>query len=335
MKQTPHAVLIYNPRAGQMNLSKMIDPVVHFWRLSGWKVRLSPTEAIGHATELAREAVERGDDLVIAAGGDGTLGDVANGLAGSDTIMAPLPIGTSNSFAKELRMPRPNLLERHKLVDSARSLLNGQVYEMDLGYTENPTGEGNGRYWLLWAGVGVDAYIVNATEPRPTWSKKLGPLGYFLQSLAVLPNDFPAMRARVQIDDQVLDDDYFLVLVSNCRLYAGGELLLSPEARLDDGLFEVWLFRGHGWDKVIQSLTTTWVGRHLNNPQIQMVNGRRITITTAPLMPCQTDGERAGQSPITCQIKPRALRILIPHTAPDVLFIQTGIPLSNAIKFRT
>ncbi len=95
------ATLIFNPRAGQLNMGAKVMPVIEFWRRRGWSVKLAPSEAPGHATELARQAAESGEQLVLAAGGDGTISQVANGLAGSETILAPLPVGTSNALARE------------------------------------------------------------------------------------------------------------------------------------------------------------------------------------------------------------------------------------------
>ena len=99
--------------------------IADFWRSQDWQVDIKPTEAAGHATVLAREASIAGHHMVIAAGGDGTLGEVTNGLAGSPTIMAPLPAGTANSFAKELLMPRPGLLNKQAFVGSCRYVGGG------------------------------------------------------------------------------------------------------------------------------------------------------------------------------------------------------------------
>ena len=288
------------------------------WQARGWATAIQPTQARGHAIELARQAAAAGDDLVFAVGGDGTLGEVANGLADTQTAMAPLPAGTANSFAKELQMPLPNWLNHSKLLETADSLANGRIHNMDLGYTYHPGGDG--RYWLLWAGIGADGYLVDQLEPRPKWSKTLGIFGYFIQGLSVAPR-FPAMKATVTIDGVTFEDYFTLILVSNCRRYAGGELLLSPQAKLDDGLFEVWLFQGQGPVRVISQLVQAKFGRLRN---ATMVQGRYITIYTDPIFPCQTDGDKAGYTPLRCEIKPGTLRLLVPDTASPELFDKPG-----------
>lgn len=295
----------------------------------GWQVSVRATEYAGHATTLARLAVKQGHELVFAAGGDGTLGEVANGLAGTHTIMAPLPVGTANSFAKELGMPRPGIIHGHRLLQAAESLAAGQVQAMDLGFSffagEERRGGNNGRYWLLWTGTGADGYLVHEVEPRPKWAKLMGPLGYALHALAVAPT-LPDMHARVEIDGRLYEDDFILTVISNCRMY-GGEVILSPEARVDDGLFEVWLFKGKGLPKTVAHITHVVRGEHLDVDDIICVRGRSVSIHTTPIFPCHTDGDAAGYTPLFCEIRPGALRLLAPDTAPPDLFSQPGTPL--------
>ena len=264
--------------------------------------------------------------MVIAAGGDGTLGEVTNGLAGSPTIMAPLPAGTANSFAKELLMPRPTLLNKHRLLDAVDTLAAGRVQEMDLGYTPDAIA-GNGRYWLLWASVGADSYLVEQIEPRPKWSKRIGTMGYMLQGLSILPKA-PSFQATVTVDEKNFSGEYLLILISNARRYVGGYVDLSPDAQLDDGLVEVWLLEAGGIPRLAKyALQSKW-GDLADNPHVTKLNGRSITIKSEPAMPCQTDGDRSGNTPLSVQVKPGALQLLVPSTAPESLFCKPGIPLA-------
>ncbi len=299
--------------------------MVELWQKCGWHVSLNPTNAPGHATILAQQAAAQGHQVVLAAGGDGTLGEVANGLAGSESILAPLPMGTANSFARELLMPRPNRLEKHKLLEAADALLAGKVQFMDIGWLEDE--KGYGRNWLLWAGTGVDGYLVDRVEPRPRWSKKLGRLGYYIQSLAAAPH-LPRMKGVVEVDGVYYEDNFVLVLISNCRLYAGGQIILSPDAKLDDGQFEVWMFRGEGLADTIQFLYEAKLERHHQHPNITRINGRTVTIRATPPMPCQTDGDKAGYTPLHFTVKTHALRLLAPNTTPPDLFSLPGEPVA-------
>lgn len=305
-----------------------MELVADFWRTRGWDVVIRPTQAVGHATILARAAAAAGHGLVLAAGGDGTLGEVTNGLVGAPTIMAPLPLGTANSFARELNMPLPGLFNSHRLLQAIDVLANGRVQEMDLGHTAVHNGAQNGRYWLLWAGVGADGYLVDELEPRPKWTKRVGPISYVFQGVPVMLR-LPAMTAVVEVDGQIFAGDYLLVLISNSRRYAGGMVELSSQAYLDDGLFEVWLFQGRGVLRIAQYLALAKLGDLAGRPDVIRLTAGKIDIKTDPPFPFQTDGEPAGRTPFTVSIRPRALRLLVPSTAPTDLFLRPGIPLAD------
>ncbi len=309
--------MIYNPLAGQINLARPIQQIADLWQRDGWVVTIQPTQAAGHATQLAQTAAQNGHRLVLAAGGDGTLGEVANGLVGTETVLAPLPMGTGNSFARELCLPCPTLQQPLRILEAAQTLKAGKVQQMDMGRLPN------GRHWLLWAGVGADSYVVEQIEPRPLWSKQLGRLGYAIQSLSVAPG-FRPMQASVEIDGRLFEDEFILVIISNCRLYAGGQVILSPQARLDDGMWEVWLFRGKTVADVFHHLIQAMRGKHLYDRKTTMINGRFVTIHTTPTMPCQTDGDPTGRTPFTSELRPRALHLLVPPTAPPDLFSRPG-----------
>lgn len=318
------AVIIFNPHAGTINLAAQLELVADTWRARGWEIKIWPTEAAGHATQLARYAAHNGKQLVIAAGGDGTLGEVANGLAGTETIMAPLPVGTANSFAREVGLPMPSPLDRTQLLKASDLLAAGRVQRMDLGYT--PQADAGKQHWLLWAGVGVDSYAVNKIEPRPAWLKKLGTLGYAVQG-AVVSSQYSHVTAQIEVDGRSFSGDYILILISNCRNYAG-VLTINPDSALDDGFFEVWLFKGKGLPKLSFHLMNVWRGAHVDASDVECVNGRSVKITTDSNMPVQTDGDPTGSTPFACEIKPSALRLLVPANLPPGLFTQAGKPLN-------
>ena len=327
------ATIIYNPRAGQLFAAAKVEPAADAWRARGWRVTLRATARPGHATELARAAAEAGEQVVLAAGGDGTLGQVADGLAGSDTVLAPLPMGTANALARELRLPRLNILDPDAPLTAANALLDGRVQRVDLNYVQT---RGWAGHALLWAGIGADGYLVERLEPRPTWSKRLGPVGYSIQALSVL-HSLPTMNAVVQVDDQIIEGDWLLIVISNCRLYAGGWLQLSSDALFDDGYFEVWLFRAGQVSARLMPPRVGLMARYLTgvglnlqawDPGVLNLAGRRVVIEAARHVPCQRDGEPAGQTPLVAEIRPRALGLLVPPAAPKELFVRPGVPLS-------
>lgn len=315
--------LIYNPLAGPADLAGTMDQIAAQWRRAGWAVTVRPTQAAGHATKLAQEAVVEGCQLVLAAGGDGTLGEVVNGLAGSQTAMGVLPAGTANSFARELGLPLPGVLNEDNLLAASRALLHGRLQAIDLGFTVGDGAE-EGRYWVLWTGTGADSYLVNELEPRPKWSKRIGWPSYIIQGLPVLSR-FSHVNAEVEIDGHLFADAYVLVLVSNCQRYAGGFVTLSDEAQVDDGLLEVWLFGGKGVLSMSRHALRALQGQLLDGSDVLLLRGERVVIRTSPSMPVQTDGDRAGRTPLVCEIRPSALLLLTPQSAPATLFSQPPV----------
>lgn len=319
------ATLIYNPHAGRVTVHDQMRRVANFWLGRGWQVDLQPTRYPNHATVLAREAAAQGHEMVLAAGGDGTLNEVANGLVHTETIMAPLPVGTANSFARELGLPRPALLDLtdDRLLVTSEKLAHGRVQRMDVGQMNH------GRYWLLWVGAGVDGYVVQQIEPRSKIFKRLGVAGYAAKGLLFLPG-FKSMRAVVTVDDLTLQDDFLLINISNCRLFGGGEFTLNAHGVLDDGLLEIWLFREKGWQwsDMLHYLLEMTFENHASNPNIEMIRGQTVTVKTERAMPYHIDAEPAGDTPFTLSVQPQALRLLVPPSAPSDLFAQPGDTLN-------
>lgn len=318
--------LIYNPMAGPANLARDMERVAGKWRELGWSTSVQSTVAVGHATVLARAAAEKGIDLVLAAGGDGTIGEVAAGLAYSKSTLGILPIGTANSFAQELHLPRANVMVRRNLLAASDALADGRLQRMDLGYAYNPDGDvDQGRYWLLWAGAGADGFLVSKVEPKPKWAKRIGRASYFIQGLPLL-TQYSHVQLEVEIDRQRYEGEFILVLVSNCRRYAGGLVTLSPDATLDDGLFEVWLLYGRGLGSAGRHALHALRG-NLDRHGVRRFQTSKVTIRGEKPSPLQLDGDPWGEVPITMELRRRALHFLAPSTTPADLFSAPGRPL--------
>ncbi len=295
-----------------LDVQPTIDSVASFWQNLGWKVEVRGSQRAGHARELAQQARAAGHELVVVAGGDGTIGEVASALEGSDLVLAPLPSGTGNSFAKELSLPLRNVIGKRDLIRACESLAAGRVHAIDLGACNHD------KTWLLWTGIGVDGHIISRIEPRSRRLRRMGSVGYYALGLRAL-RDFRPMSATISIDDVVYEGDYVLVIISNCRLYAGGKIMLHDDAVLDDGLFEISLFEGTRSSDVLRYATEVILGRIQNNPKVKVVKGTRIEVVTNSPAPIHHDGDPAGETPIVCTVLPRALRLLVPDSAPPGL----------------
>ncbi|MER3400261.1 MAG: diacylglycerol kinase [Thermoflexus sp.] len=312
MSAPRRVMVIYNPAAGPRDVLRDLEAILQRWKGLGWSVLLRRTEHPGMATDLAREAALEGFDWVVAAGGDGTVNEVANGIVGMPTALGVLPTGTGNVWAKQLGLPTPALTHPYGLLSAARLLETAAPRAIDVGRAD-------GRYFLLWAGIGLDAQVAQHMEPRDRNTKRLGALAYLIAA-AMIARDFPAMRATVIVDGRRrMRGRTLVVLVTNAQLY-GGLVRIAPQAVLDDGQLDICVFRGMGLPWAIRHFINAFGGRHLQDPAVKFFRGRRVIVETHPVVPVQVDGEPIGQTPMVFEVVPRALRILVPPTAPAALF---------------
>lgn len=305
------ARLIYNPAAGPWDVRRALKRVRSYLGQRGWSVELQLTEKPGDAIALAREAAQAGCDVLIVAGGDGTVSEAANGLVGTQTALGVLPVGTGNLWARQLRTPTFTIANPLRLREAAAGLAEGTIRLVDVGQV-------NDRYFLCWAGIGLDAQVTTELEPRPRHTKHLGMLPYAIATILVA-RDFQGVRTRVYLDGRIVRGRTLLVLASNIQQY-GGMLHVAREARMDDGLLDVFVFKGLGFPYAVRHVFRMLSRRYLQDPKIVHRQARQIKVLTEWAVPVQADGDPAGTTPVTLQVAPRALRVLVPPTTPPSLF---------------
>ncbi len=312
MERPRRVAIIYNPAAGPREMMREVQAVARRWKERGWDVLVRVTECPGMAVDLAREAALEGFDWVIAAGGDGTVNEVANGLVGMPSALGVLPVGTGNVWARQLGLPVYPLVHSLRIQVAAHLLEVARERVIDVG-------RAGGRHFLLWAGIGLDAQVAQHMEPRTRNTKRLGAIAYLIAA-AMVAKDFPAVRATVMIDGRRrVKGRTLVVLVANAQLY-GGLVRIAPQAVLDDGYLNICVFRGMGIPWVMRHFFNVFGGRHLQDPAVKFFTGRRVVVETRPAVPVQVDGEPIGYTPMVFEIVPRALRILVPPTTPANLF---------------
>src|SRR5512143_676855 len=208
------AILIYNPHSGTRDIQSHLSPALQIFREQGWHVEVQGAQRAGDVQRLAADAVRNQYDVVLTAGGDGSLNEAANALAHSEVALATLPSGTANVWARQIGMPTPAPLYPAQLADAARAICVGFIRPIDLGRT-------NQRYFLLWSGAGLDAYVTSKIEPRPPWVKRWGVTGYGLRALWHA-TQYRGRTTLIEIDDHPpRRDRALMVLISNIQLYAG------------------------------------------------------------------------------------------------------------------
>jgi YegS/Rv2252/BmrU family lipid kinase len=253
---------------------------------------------------MARAAADGGASLLVAVGGDGTVNEVAQGLAGREGVeLAVIPRGTGWDFVRTYGIPRR--LERAVAV-----ALDGRARTIDLG---------RARY-RSWAGGEAETYFANiasagmsgAIAQRANETSKAlgGKVSYLWATLAVFSrwrND----EVRVSVDGETRTGRMHDVVVANGR-YFGGGMMICPQAEPDDGLLDVLTIGDLTKGDLLRTLPKTYRGRHLPHPKAELLRGAVVEIETATPLPVELDGEQPGTTPVRFEIVPRALRLRVP-----------------------
>jgi YegS/Rv2252/BmrU family lipid kinase len=283
-----NTVVILNPAAGSPeNLRGWQERVESIAR--GCPIRV--TSHTGEAEALARRAVEEGFARIVAAGGDGTVNHVANGLAGSNAALGLLPLGTVNVFAMELGLPLHSLQLCWDIIEGANIRL------VDLP-------SANGKCFVQLAGIGLDAQVVKETSLAS--KRSFGPLSYLISAAQIAARQPP--KLFIESEDTSVDEGSF-VLIGNGRLY-GGPFPFFKHAVIDDGLFDVVVFKRLGYLEIIKYLQDVIFSPQIRTPEIEYFQTRRLRITSEQDVPLELDGELAGKCPVEFLIQQKALRVL-------------------------
>lgn len=305
------ALLIENPTAGPWDMTRSLKRLAFHFSACGYPTTLVQTHNPGDATRYAAQAAQDGMGMVFVAGGDGTINEVVNGLAGSSTALGIVPVGTGNILAHQLNIP---ILSTRSLVQAREIgdvLLNGRIQRVDLGLV-------NERYFACWAGVGLDAEIAVQMEPRPRFAKRFHALPYMIAAFMVA-SEFRGVRSRVRIEDRTFRTRALMVLVSNIQLYASF-FNIAPHARMDDGLLDIFVFKGLGFSYVLRYLVQFLGSNHLRDPKVMHALARNIQVETQPCVAVHLDGDPFCATPAAVSLQAGALRLLVPTQAPRSLF---------------
>jgi YegS/Rv2252/BmrU family lipid kinase len=307
------ALLIFNPAAGWRDVRRELKRVTTYLEEKGWRIGFRETWGRGDATTFAREAVAKGYDAVIVAGGDGTISEACDGLAGSEVALGVLPIGVGNVWALEMGIPTPSHFRRQHLMEAAKILTDGEIRRIDLG-------KAGRRHFILWAGIGLDAMVTEEMEPMSKAEKRMGALAYIIAGILVA-KDFAGTKATVKVDERDLKTRAILILIGNAQLY-GGVVRITREAKIDDGLLDVCVLKGYGLPSAIHHAVRVFTGRHLRDPQVEYQRGKKVIVHTAKPMPVQVDGDPIGTTPMEFEVVHKALSVIVPKEIPKRLFLE-------------
>ncbi len=293
------AFVIYNPSAGREKLVRDLPFVLDLLHNEGYKVSSYGTEKESSTALAAARAAAQGADLVVVAGGDGTIHEVVNGLAplASRPVLGLIPAGTSNDFARALGIPA-------SVKQAARVLISGKEIPVDAGKVRE-------TYFINIAAAGALTDITYATPVRlkTLWGRG----AYYLKGISKIP-DIRSFGVRIEYDDLIFSGDVMLLMIANSCSVAGFANLL-PRASYQDGLFDLLIVKKMRRWAMLRLVCMLFSGRHLCHPQVLYLQGRRINVDVKAKLNFNLDGEYGGTLPAEFINLHHHFRFMVPGEA--------------------
>jgi len=289
------ALVIVNPVAHNAPDRKRLAEANAYLKERGWSVQWTWTTKAGDATEIAARAAGLNTPLVLVCAGDGTLNEAVNGLAGSGTAVSVIPAGTSDLWAREAGIPR-------KPIDAVRILEKSEPHPVDLGLAGD-------RHFLLMAGFGLDAAVIQNTSTR--LKHKVGASAYALAAVRELLR-YKGRSGLVHLDDETLDVNALMVLAGNTQRYAG-VTKITPQAKIDDGLLDVCVYQGEGTGDVLLHAVRTMLRLHLRSKKTVLRRVKKLRLDFEPPLPLQVDGDHYPGAHAEVSVVPGALFAMVPN----------------------
>jgi diacylglycerol kinase (ATP) len=295
-KPIQHVFVVLNPVAGSAT-SDVRDALCRSCPADKIACEIHETGRDERLAEVVREAVGRGCDLVVAAGGDGTISAVANGLVGSPVPLGIIPLGTANVLARELGIP--------VALESACELLASphattRIDAMRIG----------DACYFTQVGVGIDALMIRDTKREH--KRRFGRLAY-LWTAATRLVGFQPRRFVVVTDGREKRVRASEIVVANCGILGQPPFRWGPDIRLDDGRLDVCVVRARN---LVDYLKISWyviTARHKRSPNVRYLSARRnVAIAARRPLPVQGDGEIIGETPVTVDVVPNAVVVIVP-----------------------
>jgi len=298
--------LIVNPTAANGTVAKRWPEIQGILRAESFEYDFVLTERVGHATELARSAVNAGCELIVAVGGDGTLNEVVNGLVAdgkainANAQLGFITSGTGADFVRTLGLPRDPLASARHLAQASGSRV------IDLGeIIYRADGIECHRYFANVVGMGFDGEVIERTERG---GKHLSGTVPYLTALVTTVFNYKNKDVTLQIDDQTIQGKMNSVIACNGQ-YFGGGMRVGPHAAMDDGKLDVIVLGNFGVLEVLTNTPKIYNGTHLSHPKISEYRGTMVKVESKQRILIEADGELIGEGPPTFRIVPAALRL--------------------------
>lgn len=301
-KQTSDAIFLVNPASGNGSTGKRWPKLALRAAELGLSGDVVLSERRGHLIELARDAAGTGR-LLVVVGGDGTLNEVVNGIAGLQAEIAVLPAGTGEDFGRTYGIPT-------RFDDAVRVALEGTARTVDIGRVTYRDLEGAEavRYFANVGSVGMSGVVA---ERANTTSKALGGRITFFYVLTRVFATWKNTEVTVTLDDTERTGPMHDVIVANGQWHGGG-MKLAPDARPDDGLFDVVLIGDVTKLDFVTTAPKLYKGRHVGHPRIEVLRSATVTVDAAVPLPIEVEGEPVGTTQARFEVVPGALKVRVP-----------------------
>jgi YegS/Rv2252/BmrU family lipid kinase len=288
-------ILISNPAAKKAS-DRRVAMASYYLQSKGYTVEMLFTERRGDAEQLAREYVQKSPFLIIAAGGDGTINEVMNGIAGTEIPLAILPLGTTNVLARELGIPE-------NVESAVKTALSKNPVPVCLGKIDCISNANSvSRYFMLMAGIGFDGESVFGTNEA---IKKISGKGAYIFSGIKSLSSFKPNTLSFSIEGKTFSG--YSVIIGNISRY-GGDFRVTPDARITDPFLHVCVFQGEKRIDVLRYVFGITAGRHLKYHDIQYLKAESVEIQGQAHV--QVDGDYLGVTPAKVEIVRDALRLV-------------------------
>ena len=306
MAQPSHTVFLVNPASANGSTGRRWPELARRAAAAGLEGATLFSERQGHLAELAREAALDGAELLVVVGGDGSVNEVVNGLAGlgRQPEVAVVPRGTGWDFSRTFGIPR-------KIDDAVQIALQGDVRTIDLGRASYRAWDGSDAtaWFANVASAGMSGAIAKRANET---TKALGGKASYLWATFAVFSGWEATEIEVAVDGERRAGPMFDVVIANGRFFGGG-LEICPEAEPDDGLFDVLTIGDVTKRDLVQTMPRMYRGTHLPHPKAELLRGSSVTVTSETPLPIELDGEQPGTTPVTFGVAAGALRLRVPR----------------------
>ncbi|MFC1732472.1 diacylglycerol/lipid kinase family protein [candidate division KSB1 bacterium] len=295
-------LLIINPKSGKGAAKKIVPKLEKFFEKNYIDLDVYFTKKEMDGSRKAKAVCKsKKYDVIIASGGDGTMNEVLNGIAGSGMKKKPLfgmiPLGTENVLAQEMKIPFNHLKAAKVIVEG---ILTEKTKKIDLG-------NANGRFFVLMTGIGFDAHVASKLEP---FLKKI--LGRAVYPLTAWNELFKYKHSDMDIVvDKKIKTRGSYVVVGNTKFYGAG-MKITPNADISDGFLDVCIFKGNDVFKFIKFVAGVFAEKHIDTADIEYHKAKEVSIKSKDKVLCHVDCEVMGTTPVKVKVYPGIVEMIVP-----------------------